>query len=238
MIAPAWRGSDRSAQAQCPNTLTFLAFLSARFSIAVFAGFFLSAFFESIPLDMMRTPLTGDVRSGIHLSLRPRSFIIARFAHRQPETMPDTHFSRLDEPLWPLMNKFYRAHQSSMKAVRDAQLWVARRDDIVGALCLRPVSGGHWLTGLFVDPACREQGIAAALITAAVKDCEWPVWLFCHPDLRGFYERRGFTFDPSMPFAMVERLSRYARSKPMIAMGLEPRVNHPRSDRDPGTSRR
>ncbi len=109
-----------------------------------------------------------------------------------------------------------------MKAVRDAQLWVARRDEIVGALCLRPVAGGHWLTGLFVDPACREQGIAAGLIAAAVKDCEQPVWLFCHPDLRGFYEGRGFRFDPQMPYAMVERLSRYARSKPMIAMGLEP----------------
>ncbi|KQZ93317.1 GNAT family N-acetyltransferase [Pseudomonas sp. Root562] len=138
--------------------------------------------------------------------------------------MPDTRFSRLDEPLWPLMNKFYRAHQSSMKAVREAQLWVARRDEIVGALCLRPVSGGHWLTGLFVDPACRGQGIAAGLISAAVKECELPVWLFCHPDLRGFYERCGFTFDPPMPYAMVERLSRYARSKPMIAMGLAPAI--------------
>ncbi|MNV99636.1 Acetyltransferase (GNAT) family protein [compost metagenome] len=86
------------------------------------------------------------------------------------------------------------------------------------------MSGGHWLTGLFVDPACREQGLAAGLIAAAVKDCEQPVWLFCHPDLRGFYERRGFTFDPPMPYAMVERLSRYARSKPMIAMGLAPGV--------------
>ena len=52
-----------------------------------------------------------------------------------------------------------------------------------------------------------------------MKGLEGPVWLFCHPDLRGFYERRGFTFDPAMPYAMVERLSRYARSKPMIAMG-------------------
>jgi len=138
--------------------------------------------------------------------------------------MPSTQYTRLDEPLWPLMNKFYRAHQSSMKAVREAQLWVARRDEIVAALCLRPVAGGHWLTGLFVDPACREQGLAAALIAEAVKDLELPVWLFCHPDLRGFYERRGFAFDPQMPYAMVERLSRYARSKPMIAMGLKPLV--------------
>ena len=136
--------------------------------------------------------------------------------------MSEIHYTQLDESLWPLMNKFYRAHQSAMKAVRDAQLWVARRDEIVAALCLRPVSGGRWLTGLFVDPAYRVQGIAARLIAAAVKDVDEPVWLFCHPDLRGFYERRGFSFDPELPYAMAERLSRYARSKPMIAMGLEP----------------
>ena len=134
--------------------------------------------------------------------------------------MPEIHYTLLDAPLWPLMNKFYRAHQSSMKAVRDAQLWVARQEHIVAALYLRPVSGGHWLTGLFVDPAYREQGIAARLIAEAIKDVEEPVWLFCHPDLRGFYERRGFSFDPALPYAMAERLSRYARSKPMIAMGL------------------
>ena len=135
--------------------------------------------------------------------------------------MPDTQYSLLDESLWPLMNKFYRRHQSSMKAVREAQLWVARRGDIVAALCLRPVAGGMWLTGLFVDPECREQGVAAQLISIAVKDVKEPVWLFCHPDLRGFYERRGFSVDPALPQAMAERLSRYARSKPMIAMGLE-----------------
>ncbi|WLH47591.1 GNAT family N-acetyltransferase [Pseudomonas beijingensis] len=136
--------------------------------------------------------------------------------------MPEIHYAALEASLWPLMNKFYRAHQSSMKAVRDAQLWVARRDEIVAALCLRPVSGGHWLTGLFVDPAYRVQGVAARLIAEAMKDVDEPVWLFCHPDLRGFYERRGFSFNPELPYAMAERLSRYARSKPMIAMGLVP----------------
>jgi len=136
--------------------------------------------------------------------------------------MSELRYTRLDEPLWPLMNKFYRAHQSSMKAVRDAQLWVARREEIVGALCLRPVSGGHWLTGLFVDPAYREQGVAARLIAEAVSGLDEPVWLFCHPDLRGFYQRRGFSFDPELPYAMAERLSRYARNKPMIAMGWLP----------------
>ncbi|MFJ4194590.1 GNAT family N-acetyltransferase [Pseudomonas sp. NPDC089534] len=137
--------------------------------------------------------------------------------------MPDTLYTRLDALSWPLMNKFYRAHQSSMKAVREAQLWVARREETVAALCLRPVAGGHWLTGLFVAPDCRGQGVAAQLIAAAVNGLEEPVWLFCHPDLRGFYERHGFSVDTALPYALAERLSRYARSKPMIAMGLEPR---------------
>ncbi|MDB6446569.1 Acetyltransferase (GNAT) domain-containing protein [Pseudomonas sp. NFACC32-1] len=136
--------------------------------------------------------------------------------------MTEIRYLQLEAPLWPLMNKFYRTHQSSMKAVREAQLWVARRDEIVAALCLRSVPGGRWLTGLFVDPAYRTQGIAARLIAEAMKGLEEPVWLFCHPDLRDFYERRGFSFDPALPYAMAERLSRYARSKPMTAMGWEP----------------
>ena len=188
--------------------------------MAVFTGFFFAAFFESIPLDMMRTPLTGDVRSGIHLSSAACSFIIIRFAHRQSQTMPDTQYTRLDEPSWPLMNKFYRAHQSSMKAVRDAQLWVARCDGIVGALCLRPVSGGFWLTGLFVDPALRGQGLAARLIAEAIAPVEGTVWLLCHPDLEGFYTAQGFSQQTVLPQSLAERLVRYKRNKPMIAMGL------------------
>ena len=50
--------------------------------------FFFAAFFESIPLDMMRTPLTGDVGSGIHLSCCARSFIIAAFSADSPIPCP------------------------------------------------------------------------------------------------------------------------------------------------------
>jgi GNAT superfamily N-acetyltransferase len=153
------------------ENIDFLGLLVRTLLDGGFCRFFFAAFFESIPLDMMRTPLTRDVRSGIHLSLGSRCFIIARFAHRQSGPMPSTQYTRLDEPLWPLMNKFYRAHQSSMKAVRDAQLWVARRDEIVGHCAAAGVRRAL-ADGLFVDPACREQGIAAALIAAAVKDAE------------------------------------------------------------------
>ncbi|SEN38050.1 Acetyltransferase (GNAT) domain-containing protein [Pseudomonas sp. ok272] len=133
--------------------------------------------------------------------------------------MPDLQYTQLAEPLWPLMNKFYRSHQSSMKAVREAQLWVGTRDEIVAGLCLRSVADGFWLTGLFVAPTCRGQGVAAALMAAALLPISAPVWLFCHPDLREFYQRNGFTVDPPLPYALAERLARYNRSKPMIAMG-------------------
>ncbi|MCU1748322.1 GNAT family N-acetyltransferase [Pseudomonas sp. 6D_7.1_Bac1] len=133
--------------------------------------------------------------------------------------MPNTQYTQLAEPLWPLLNKFYRTHQSSMKAVRDAQLWVGKRGEIIAGLCLRPMAEGFWLTGLFVDPALRGQGIAAALMAQALLPITAPVWLFCHPDLRAFYERNGFTANPLLPYALAERLARYNRSKPMIAMG-------------------
>ena len=74
-------------------------------------------------------------------------------------------YAPLEAVLWPLMNKFYRAHQSSMKAVRDAQLWVARQEEIIAGLCLRPMAHGYWLTGLFVAPELRGQGVAGALVS-------------------------------------------------------------------------
>jgi GNAT superfamily N-acetyltransferase len=135
--------------------------------------------------------------------------------------MPNTQYTQLAEPLWPLLNKFYRRHQSSMKAVRDAQLWVGKRHEIIAGLCLRPMAEGFWLTGLFVDPTLRGQGIAAALMAQALLPIKAPVWLFCHPDLRVFYERNGFTAGPLLPYPLAERLARYNRSKPMIAMGFQ-----------------
>ncbi|QJI30549.1 GNAT family N-acetyltransferase [Pseudomonas sp. ADAK18] len=138
--------------------------------------------------------------------------------------MPELHINLLAEPLWPLLNKFYRRHNSPMKALKGGQLWVAKHSEIVAGLCLSPVVGGQWLTGLFVDPALRGQGLAVRLIREAVAPVEGTVWLLCHPDLEGFYQRLGFTQDTPLPQSLAERLVRYKRNKPMIAMGLEPLV--------------
>ena len=142
-------------------------------------------------------------------------------------------YAPLEAVLWPLMNKFYRAHQSSMKAVRDAQLWVARQEEIVAGLCLRPIAHGHWLTGLFVAPGLRGQGVAGALVSQAVAACDGPVWLFCDPQLQGFYEKLGFSLDVELPHALHERLVRYQRNKAMIAMGLTPSCQAPDQETEP-----
>ena len=62
-------------------------------------------------------------------------------------------YSLLDAPLWPLMNKFYRHHQSSMKAVKDAQLWVARQEEIIAG----PATCGK---RLLVDRVVRRARVA------------------------------------------------------------------------------
>ena len=142
-------------------------------------------------------------------------------------------YAPLEAVLWLLMNKFYRAHQSSMKAVRDAQLWVARQEEIVAGLCLRPIAHGHWLTGLFVAPGLRGQGIAGALVSQSVAACDGPVWLFCDPQLQGFYEKLGFSLDVELPHALHERLVRYQRNKAMIAMGLTPSCQAPDQETAP-----
>ena len=93
-----------------------------------------------------------------------------------------------------------------MKALKGGQLWVARDGEIVAGLCLTPVVGGQWLTGVFVDPAYRGQGLAATLILEAVASVEGTVWLLCHPDLEGLYQRMGFTQDTVLPQSLSERL--------------------------------
>jgi GNAT superfamily N-acetyltransferase len=139
--------------------------------------------------------------------------------------MTDLHFRALPPQLQPLADKFYRAHRSPMRAGQAEQLWVAQRDEIVAALCLRPVAGGQWLTSLLVAPALRRQGLARQLIEQALEGCDEPVWLFCQPPLQAFYQRLGFTDCPLLPAPLAERLARYRRSKSLLAMVREGRAS-------------
>jgi N-acetylglutamate synthase-like GNAT family acetyltransferase len=134
--------------------------------------------------------------------------------------MPDLHFTALPSVMRPLLNKFYRAHHSPMRAGADDQLWVAKQGEIVAALCLRPLAAdtGFWLTSLFVAPSLRQQQIASHLVLRACEQAVTPVWLFCNPDLIGFYARLGFAEANPLPAQLAERFSRYCRSKTLIAL--------------------
>lgn len=122
----------------------------------------------------------------------------------------------------PLLNKFYRAHRSSMRASGGAVLWAVKHIDIIAGLSLTRIGEGHWLTGLFVAPQWRSQGIAAGLMRCAMESLQGPVWLFCHPQLEEFYARSGFTLAPQLPPPLAEKLARYSRFKPLLAMVLTP----------------
>lgn len=132
--------------------------------------------------------------------------------------MPATEFYPLPELSRPLLDKFYREHRSPMRAGGEAQLWVAKHAEIIAGLCLTPAADGQWLTGLFVAPALRGQGLARRLIDAALAEVQGPVWLFCHPDLRGFYQRVGFEQVQHLPPVLASRLERYSRTKPLVAL--------------------
>lgn len=132
--------------------------------------------------------------------------------------MSEPHIGLLAPALRPLLDKFYRAHRSPMRGPSGAQAWVARRREILAVLCLSAVDGGHWLTGLLVAPCARRQGLASRLVGQALAQTPGPVWLFCHPALADFYERLGFAQTPHLPPSLAERLARYRRSKPLIAM--------------------
>ncbi|WP_372874150.1 GNAT family N-acetyltransferase [Pseudomonas sp.] len=132
--------------------------------------------------------------------------------------MPDLHCHVLPAPLLPLVDEFYRAHRSPMRVDRRAQIWVAQRSEIVAALCLRPLAQGHWLSGLFVAPSQRRQGLARQLLGQALVQAGEPVWLFCDPELHSFYENLGFLPCTNLPTALAERLSRYRRTKNLIAL--------------------
>nr|WP_306764465.1 GNAT family N-acetyltransferase [Pseudomonas sp. 2(2015)] len=95
---------------------------------------------------------------------------------------------------------------------------MARTEEIVAALCLSEVPGGHWLTGLFVAPAWRGQQLAGRLIDAALAELQGNIWLFCHPDLASFYAHQAFTSTDALPAPLAERLQRYQQSKPLLAM--------------------
>lgn len=135
--------------------------------------------------------------------------------------MPAPEFHELPAPHIPLLVRFYRTHASRNRIRAQARCWVARRGEIIAGLCLTPVEHGHFLTGLLVAPAERQQGIGAQLVRRARDALDGPIWLFCQPPLQAFYARLGFRPAPWLPATLGERLERYLRSKTLVALVSE-----------------
>lgn len=126
---------------------------------------------------------------------------------------------RLTDSQHPLLRKFYREHKSSMRISAQAEVWVVRGPMLMAGVCLTAVAHGYWLTSLFTAPAYRQQGVAGFLIEQLkLSHKESPIWLFCHPDLCGFYNRLGFQITEHLPETLQSRLQRYQQHKPLIAM--------------------
>lgn len=132
--------------------------------------------------------------------------------------MSQLHIAPLVGPERELLDRFYRQHRSRMRASAEGQLWVARSQGIVAGLSLSEVPEGLWLTGLFVAPQQRGQQIASRLLNTALASCGNDVWLFCHPDLLAFYQRLNFSPAQSLPPLLAERLTRYQRTKALMAL--------------------
>lgn len=118
----------------------------------------------------------------------------------------------------PLLVRFYRNNQSRNRVRPQAQCWVARRGEIIAGLCLTSVENGYFLTGLLVAPERRNQGVGAALVQRALSDIQAPVWLFCRPQLQGFYAELGFAHAQALPATLADRLARYRQNKTLIAL--------------------
>jgi GNAT superfamily N-acetyltransferase len=137
-------------------------------------------------------------------------------------------FNELDAMSRLLLDKFYKAQRSGMRSAGEGRWWVARESEIVAGLSLTPIADGHWLTGLLVAAPVRGRGIARHLLDHAQVAVGGPLWLFCHPDLQGFYGHLGFMPSTELPAQLQQRLARYQASKPLVAME---RISRPGWDR-------
>ncbi len=122
----------------------------------------------------------------------------------------------------PLLDKFYREQRSPMRAPKHAALWVARAPEIIAGLCLSSIEDGFWLTGLLVARAHRRAGIASTLLTRVQESVDGDLWLFYHPNLEGFYARRGFASCTHLPAPLADRYQRYSRHKQLVALVRPP----------------
>ncbi len=86
---------------------------------------------------------------------------------------------------------------------RDGAVYVARAGKLVGCLRLKEVApGAVVIDKMAVDPQRRGEGIGGQLMQAAMNAKGGTLYLYCHADAAGFYEK--FDFKPVAPDALPE----------------------------------
>lgn len=78
-------------------------------------------------------------------------------------------------------------------------LGVVEAGRVVGTGRILERQGIRLLEDVWVEPAHRGRGVAAAVVAAAVA-AHRPLWLICDEDMVGFYARRGFEARPPDEF--------------------------------------
>lgn len=84
--------------------------------------------------------------------------------------------------------------------------------EIIGCGQIKPHRDGtHELASLVVDPVCRGQGIARALVEHLIETHQGSLYLMCRASLGEFYKKFGFDpiLEPEMPpyFRRINRLA-------------------------------
>ncbi len=113
----------------------------------------------------------------------------------------------------PLVNKFYKHCRTSARAGRDETVYVLKcGSDIVAAVRLQPREGWYFLRSMYVDPACRGQGVGSTMLQGLQPFLQAHA-SYCYPfvELQAFYAQGGFfsLAEADAPAFMVDALQRY-----------------------------
>lgn len=86
---------------------------------------------------------------------------------------------------------------------RDGIVFIARAGKVLGTLRLKEVApSAVVIDKMVVDEPRRGEGIGRQLMQAAMNAKGGKLYLYCHEDVRGFYEK--FGFEPVAPDALPE----------------------------------
>ncbi len=138
-------------------------------------------------------------------------------------TMTNIRFHPLEPLRFPLINRLYKAHYPAGKAKKDEVIWIGENN--TGIQCcvrFKQFDSYQLLTGMFVLPTMRGQGLGLALADACVPQFKTKTcFCFAFSHLENFYHQAHFKTieDNELPEPLQSRIKRYRQSgKNLIAM--------------------